>query len=49
VIRQLLAVRNAIAVAVMAAAVLSLGADLAQTAYAAAHTAQTVVLAAANV
>jgi hypothetical protein len=46
VIRPLLAVRNAIAVAIMAAAVLSLGADLAQTAYLAAHTAQTVVLAA---
>jgi len=46
VVRSLLAAGNILAVAVTAAALLSLGADLAQTAYAAAHTAPTVVLAA---
>lgn len=45
-IRPLLAIRDALAVAIMTAAVLSLGADLAHTAYTAAQTAQTVVLSA---
>ncbi|HEY0613998.1 MAG TPA: hypothetical protein VGC96_05130 [Candidatus Elarobacter sp.] len=42
---SLIAVRNALAVAVTAASIAALGADLTQTAYTAAHTAQTVVLA----
>jgi len=44
VIRTLLAVRSFVVVAVAAASIVGLGVDLAQTAYAAAHTAQTVVL-----
>lgn len=43
-IRSFLVVRSFVVVAVAAASILGLGVDLAQTAYAAAHTAQTVVL-----
>lgn len=43
-IRSLAAARSFLAVAVTAAAIAGLGIDLAQTAYTAAHTAQTVVL-----
>jgi hypothetical protein len=42
--RAFVAIRSFIVVAVAAASILALGADLAQTAYTAAHTAQTVVL-----
>ena len=43
-IRSLTAIRSFVAVAVLAASLISLGVDLAQTAYSVAHTAQTVVL-----
>lgn len=45
-IRSFVLVRNALAVGVIAAALAGLAADLTQTAYAAAHTAQTVLVAA---
>jgi hypothetical protein len=41
--RSLVAFRSFVAVAVIAASLISLGVDLAQTAYAAAHTAQIVL------
>lgn len=43
-IRSLAAVRSFLAVAIAVAAIAGLGVDLAQTAYSAAHTAQTIVL-----
>jgi hypothetical protein len=43
-IRSLAVIRSFIAVAVLAASLISLGVDLAQTAYTVAHTARTVVL-----
>jgi hypothetical protein len=46
VVHALLVARNIVAVTVTAAALLALGADLTMTAYAASHTAQTVLLAA---